>query len=38
MAMFLAGIPIATIKLTGWWASEAFMDNIRPQVEKFSLL
>ncbi len=38
MAMFLAGIPTSTIKLMGRWASEAFMDYIRPQVEKFSSL
>jgi hypothetical protein len=38
MAMFLAGIPTSTIQLMGRWASEAFMDYIRPQVEKFSSL
>ncbi len=38
MTMFLAGIPTSTIKLMGRWASEAFMDYIRPQVEKFSSL
>ncbi len=38
MAMHLAGIPVSTIKLTGRWASEVFMDYIRPQVEMFSSL
>ena len=38
MAMYLAGIPVGTIKLTGRWSSEAFMDYIRPQVAKFSSL
>ncbi len=38
MAMFLAGIPISMIKLMGRWASEAFVDYICPQVEKFSSL
>jgi hypothetical protein len=36
MAMFLAGIPVPTIKLMGHWASKAFMDYIHPQVEQFS--
>jgi hypothetical protein len=36
MAVYLAGIPIPTIKLTGRWATEAFMDYIRPQIAKFS--
>jgi hypothetical protein len=38
MAMFLAGISVTTIKLIGRWASEAFMDYIHPQVERFSSL
>jgi hypothetical protein len=38
MAMFLAGISVTTIKLIGRWASRAFMDYIRPQVEMFSSL
>ena len=38
MAMYLAGIPVGTIKLTGRWSSEAFMDYIRPQIAKFSTL
>jgi hypothetical protein len=36
MAMYLAGIPPSTIKITGRWSSEAFMDYIRPQIAKFS--
>jgi hypothetical protein len=36
--MYLAGIPVCTIQLTGHWASDAFMDYIRPQIAKFSSL
>jgi hypothetical protein len=36
MAMFLAGNSVSTIKLTGRWSSEAFMDYIRPQIAQFS--
>jgi hypothetical protein len=38
MAMYLAGIPVPTIKLTGRWRSDVFIDYIHPQVEKFSTL
>jgi hypothetical protein len=36
MAMYLAGIPVYTIMLIGWWSSDAFLRYIRHQVQEFS--
>jgi hypothetical protein len=36
MAMYLANIPIFTIMLIGCWSSDAFLQYIRRQVQKFS--
>jgi hypothetical protein len=32
MAFFLADVSVAKIMILGWWASDAFLDYIRPQV------
>ncbi len=37
MAMYLGGVPVFAIMLIGRWLSTAFMNNIRKQIEKFSL-
>ena len=36
MAMYLNGVPVYTIKLLGWWLSDAFLRYIRKQVTEFS--
>eukprot|EP00978_Attheya_sp_CCMP212_P039694 scaffold208788_cov31-Attheya_sp.AAC.1 len=34
--MYLAGVPVFTIMLIGWWSSDAFLRYIRHQVQEFS--
>jgi hypothetical protein len=36
MAMYLAGIPVYTIMLIGWWSSDAFLRYIHHKVQEFS--
>eukprot|EP00978_Attheya_sp_CCMP212_P000675 scaffold1339_cov58-Attheya_sp.AAC.5 len=37
MAMYLAGVPVYTIIIMGWWSScDAFLHYIRKQVKLFS--
>jgi hypothetical protein len=36
LAIYLAGVPVFTIMLLGWWSSDAFLHYIRKQVKEFS--
>jgi hypothetical protein len=36
MAMLLAGVPVETIQLIGWWRSQTFMRFIRIQVQQMT--
>jgi hypothetical protein len=37
MAMYLKGVPVFAIMMIGQWASTAFMNYIRKQIEEFIL-